>query len=334
MLSSFLNSEKRELMILRHGKSDWQINADDFHRPLKTRGKRAAQRMGALLAKLIHIPDYILSSPAKRAFTTAEKCAKSMGLNTEDVHLDPRLYDASVSDLMAALAEIPDDVHRVLLIGHNPGLELLMCHLTNNRVPEPDDGKLLPTATLARIEVNRSWKMLSSGCGRLLTITRPAELPKKFPFPFPDGAELRDRPAYYYNQSAVVPWRVQKGNLEILVVGSSQNNHWVVPKGVGEPGMTLQASAVKEAWEEAGVKGQVDENLLGSYRYQKWGAYSTVAVYAMKVTEQVDDGQWEENHRGRRWLTPKKAKTEVKQLALIPMIDEIDRRFEAGELDG
>jgi phosphohistidine phosphatase len=220
------------------------------------------------------------------------------------------------------------------LIGHNPGLELLLLYLTKNKVPTFDDGKLLPTATLARVEIDSSWKMLSGGCGRLLTITRPSELPEKFPFPFPDGDELRDRPAYYYNQSAVVPWQIKNGKLQILVVGSSQNNHWVVPKGVGEPGMTLQASAVKEAWEEAGVKGDVDENLLGSYRYQKWGADSTVAVYAMKVQEMVSDAQWEENHRGRRWLSPKKAAAIVKQQALIPMIEEINRRFEDGELDG
>ncbi|HBJ28222.1 histidine phosphatase family protein, partial [Cobetia sp.] len=71
---------RRELLLMRHGKSDWSVAADDFHRPLKERGKRGAQRMGAWLAQEALVPDAILSSPALRARATAEKCVKSMGL--------------------------------------------------------------------------------------------------------------------------------------------------------------------------------------------------------------------------------------------------------------
>ena len=52
----------RELLLLRHGKSDWKVDVDDYHRPLKNRGKRGAQRIGVWLSQHGLIPDLILSS--------------------------------------------------------------------------------------------------------------------------------------------------------------------------------------------------------------------------------------------------------------------------------
>ena len=63
----------RELLILRHGKSDWEAGTDDFHRPLKDRGKRGAQRVGVWLLQQGLLPDHVVSSPAERAIVTAEK---------------------------------------------------------------------------------------------------------------------------------------------------------------------------------------------------------------------------------------------------------------------
>ena len=52
---------KRELLILRHGKSDWDTGDTDFRRPLKNRGKRAAQRMGVWLWQQELRPDLVIS---------------------------------------------------------------------------------------------------------------------------------------------------------------------------------------------------------------------------------------------------------------------------------
>ena len=137
----------------------------------------------------------------------------------------------------------------------------------------------------------------------LESITRPVNLPKKFPFPDPDGSEQRDRPAYYYTQSSVIPYRVHNGRVEILVIASSKKKHLVVPKGIKDPGLTPQASAAKEAWEEAGVEGEVATEPLGEYRYEKWGGICTVTVYPMKVTRMVPEDEREESdgkETGRR----------------------------------
>jgi phosphohistidine phosphatase len=320
----------RELLILRHGKSDWDAGTDDFHRPLKDRGKRAAQRAGVWLLQQGLLPDYVVSSPAERAIVTAQKSCKAMGMNARVIHRVQAVYEATPSALLRVIADCPASARRIMLVGHNPGLEELLIYLAREPIPYPADGKLLPTATLARLAMPDNWQELHAGSAQLLGITRPAELPRKFPFPFPDGPERRDRPAYYYTQSSVIPYRLQDGRPEILIVSSSQRKHWVVPKGISDPGLTPQESAAKEAREEAGVEGQVADEALGSYRYEKWGATCTVEVFPMEVTRIIPEQEWEEQHRGREWVTPEVAQQRLRQPELKPLVAALVSRLQAG----
>jgi phosphohistidine phosphatase len=318
----------RELLMLRHGKSDWNADASDFQRPLKNRGKRGAQRMGVWLWQQDLRPDLIISSPAERAITTAQKCCKSMGMIASDVIEDQRVYEASLDVLLEILKDAPADAGRTMLVGHNPGLEELLEFLVADDIPLPDDGKLLPTATLAQLVMPDDWQVLDAGCAVLGNIVRSRELPEGFPYPMPDGEELRDRPAYYYSQSAVIPYRVDgDGQAEFLVIGSSKKHHWVVPKGIKDPGLTPQQSAAKEAWEEAGIRGEVSEEPLGHYKVEKWGAQCGVDVYAMRISEIVDEDDWEENHRQRHWLSAKKAAASLKQAELGVMLLDLAARL-------
>jgi phosphohistidine phosphatase len=313
----------RELLLLRHGKSDWDTGVDDFHRPLKDRGKRGAQRIGVWLAQQHLTPDLVVASPAERALVTAQKTCKAMGNGDEGIQRDKRIYAAEIDDLLAVLGDCPQDAGRVMLVGHNPGLEDLLVWLAGEVVPVPEDGKLLPTATLARLQMPVDWRALVAGCARLDSITRSGTLPKKFPYPTPDGKELRDRPAYYYTQSSVIPYRVRDGKAEILVIASSKKHHLVVPKGIKDPGLSPQASAAREALEEAGIEGEVAETALGSYSCEKWGATCTVVVYPMKVTRLIVEEEWQENHRGRQWVSPEKAIRELKQKELGPLLEKL-----------
>jgi phosphohistidine phosphatase len=315
---------KRELLIMRHGKSDRHADTDDFHRPIKDRGKRGAQRMAIWLLQQNLQPDFVISSPAERALVTAQKTCKAMGMGSSAIIRDRRIYQAALPDLLEVLADCPDTAQRVLLVGHNPALEQLLGYLAD----KPDglqthNGKLLPTATLARVQMPGSWQGLKQGSGKLKSITRPRELPKKFPFPAPDGTDMRDRPAYYYTQSSVIPYRIHNGEVEILIVSSSQQKHWVVPKGIKDPGLSDRESAAKEAWEEAGVEGTVAEAPLGSYRYAKWGSTATVSVYPMAVNRIIPEQEWEERHRGRQWVSAQEAAKRLKQPELHPMVIEL-----------
>ena len=313
----------RELLLLRHGKSDWSTGLDDYHRPLKDRGKRAAQRMGVWIAQQQIMPDAIVTSPAERALVTAEKACKAMGNGDQGLIKDERIYGAGLDELLEVLVDCPPDAGRVMLVGHNPGLEELLMWLANETVVMPEDGKLLPTATLARLQMPADWGALVAGCAQLDTITRPGTLPKKFPYPGPDGKEQRDRPAYYYTQSSVIPYRIRDGKPEILVIASSKKNHLVVPKGIKSPGLSPQESAAKEAWEEAGIEGDIAESVLGSYSCEKWGATCTVTVYAMKVTRVIAEEEWQESHRGRQWVSPETAASQLKQEELRPLVQKL-----------
>ena len=313
----------RELLLLRHGKSDWDTGVDDFHRPLQDRGKRGAQRIGVWLAQQQRVPDYIVTSPAERARVTAQKACKAMGNGDQGIQQDRRIYAADIDRLLAVLSDCPQDAGRVMLVGHNPGLEELLDWLVSDALPVPDDGKRLPTATLAILKMPADWQTLIAGCARLDSITRPGMLPKKFPFPAPDGKEQRDRPAYYYTQSSVIPYRIRDGKMEILVIASSKKHHLVVPKGIKDPGLSLRESAAKEAREEAGIEGEIAETALGSYRCEKWGATCTVAVYPMKVTRVIPEEDWEERHRGREWVTPETAASQLKQEELRPLVRKL-----------
>jgi len=313
----------RELLLLRHGKSDWGTGVDDFHRPLKDRGKRGAQRIGVWLAQQDRVPDFIVTSPAERALVTAQKACKAMGNGDQGIQQDKRIYAADIDRLLAVLSDCPREAGRVMLVGHNPGLEELLDWLVSDTLPVTEDGKLLPTATLAILKMPDDWQTLIAGCARLDSITRAGMLPKKFPFPAPNGKEQRDRPAYYYTQSSVIPYRVRDGNVEILVIASSKKHHLVVPKGIKDPGLSPRDSAAKEAREEAGIEGEIAETALGNYHCEKWGATCTVAVYPMEVTRVIPEEDWEECHRGREWVSPEQAIGQLKQKELRPLVKKL-----------
>lgn len=318
----------RELMILRHGKAVKDSEGDDFSRPITDKGKRGSQRMGVWLWQKNIRPDYMISSPAERAYVTAQKLCKAMEGDAASIVTDRRLYKADIKSLLSVLADIPKKKQRVMLIGHNPGLAELLLYLLGGKAPLPDDGKLLPTGALARLVMPNNWKKLEFGSAQLKSLTRHDDLPKKFPFPAPDGKERRDRPAYYYRQSAVVPYRIHKNQLQILLIGSSKRNFWVVPKGIHEPGLSAQKSAEIEAYEEAGIRGTVSKSMLGEYEYPKWGAICRVEVYAMRVKQILPDSEWEETHRGRKWLTVDGASSLIKEQSMRPMIESLPEFIE------
>lgn len=312
-------SKDVELLLLRHGKSDWSVPVEDFQRPLKKRGKRGAQRIGAFLAQHDLLPDYVISSPAERAVATAEKCVKAAGLTTDIIRQQAGAYEATPKELLTLLAHAPDCARRIMLVGHNPGLEMLLLKLCQVPPVEPEDGKWLPTATLAQLQFENE---IRARTGKLIRIQRARELPEDFPWPYPNGDQRRPRPAYYYRQSSVVPYRQHQGELQILLTGSSSAKHIVLPKGIIEPGLSPAQSAAREALEEAGVEGHVHEPALGNYQKNKWGAELPVEVFAMQVTRELPGPQWEESHRSRRWVSVEKAIELLDKPALTDLIEK------------
>ena len=325
----------KTLLVLRHGKSDWSTGLEDFHRPLVSRGRLGSRKMGAWIGHRDLRPDAVLSSPAERARMTVAHACQAMGVALESVRWDGRLYEASVAEHLAALADCPTTAQRVMLVGHNPGLEELVEYLVADEVEIPADGKLLPTSALAQLEVSGDWTGLTRGCARIIAVTRPAEVPDdiaataKAQDKEKDGDEAKRRPVpdYFFTQSAVIPYRIADGKPEIMLITSRKGTRWVLPKGVKEPELSLRDSAGKEAFEEAGVQGELDAEPIGHYEYAKWGGTCKVAVFPMAVSECLPAADWEESHRERQWLSPKEAMERLDEPELRKLVGKLGKRL-------
>ena len=160
----------KTLMLLRHGKSDWEdVSLPDFDRPLAARGKRDAPRVGKALRKRGLLPDLIISSPAARAKATIDAVIKTAKLEGE-LQFDEAIYGASSAELMTVIRRLRDDISCSLLVGHNPGFEDLVERLTGSH-------DRMPTAALACIEfqIDR-WEDVEDGKGRLAWLVTPKQV--------------------------------------------------------------------------------------------------------------------------------------------------------------
>jgi len=134
-------------------------------------------------------------------------------------------------------------------------------------------------------------------------------------------------PDHFFQQSAVLPFRHDRGRLEILLVSSRRKKRWVIPKGVRELDMDAASSAAKEALEEAGIEGFLSADVVGTYEYEKWGGTCTVEVYSMAVHTSYDT--WPESYRDRYWFTPQEAIDRVNE----PGLKNIIRDFASDQPD-
>lgn len=161
----------KTLLLLRHAKSSWKdSDLDDHDRPLNQRGKRDAPRMGQLLREEQLLPDFILTSSAKRCRKTAEHVIHESGYRGE-TRITGEMYEADAAKLCDSLAALPDACERALVIGHNPGLEELVELLTGTYTP-------MTTAALAQIELPLDrWQQLNGKTrGSLVQVWQPREL--------------------------------------------------------------------------------------------------------------------------------------------------------------
>ncbi len=289
-------------------------------RELTDPGKRDIQRIGVHLQAKGWLPDVAVASPATRTQVTAEKALKAGGRGADGLATDRRIYDASLHTLLQVLAGFAEGPGRVMLVGHNPGLSELATFLCKRP-------STLSPGMLVRLAMPAEWTALGRGCAQRLDLVEPDTLPRDFPFPAPQGPQRRSRPAYYYVQSGVVPYRRTESGLEVMLIGSSKRQRWVVPKGIVTPGLTPQESAAKEAREEAGIEGTVGGPSLGVFSYEKWGAPVTCEVYPMLVTKVLDEADWEERHRGRQWASPELAVEKLGREGLEPMVTELAARL-------
>lgn len=146
----------KALLLMRHGKSSWKdVKKDeDKLRPLTKKGEKDVEKMSELLEEKDILPQIILTSTAKRARETANVFLDQCCEEITYIALDA-LYLAEPPTVINALKTTPDQAERVIVIGHNPGLEGLLQHLTG-------EVESLPTSSIAYLELPiEHWSDLS-----------------------------------------------------------------------------------------------------------------------------------------------------------------------------
>lgn len=165
----------KQLIIFRHAKSSWSTAAlDDFSRPLNKRGVESAKLMGDTLKRMDILPDCIHLSSSVRTAETCELFLQAAELRGVSSHSSRSLYHAGLGTLLTSINSFDNAFSRVMLIGHNPGLEALLLHFC------PDapmtNGKLLTTANVAVIDLHTDdWGSVGKQAS-LLALLRPKEI--------------------------------------------------------------------------------------------------------------------------------------------------------------
>jgi 8-oxo-dGTP pyrophosphatase MutT (NUDIX family) len=113
----------------------------------------------------------------------------------------------------------------------------------------------------------------------------------------------------------------------VLLITSRETRRWVIPKGWPWPGIPDYEAAAAEAWEEAGVRGNVAVDHIGTFNYSKTrggDALSVdVVVYLLEVTQ--EEQSWPEmDERQRAWFSPAAAAQAVAEQELKSLLQSLD----------
>jgi phosphohistidine phosphatase len=169
----------KNLILMRHAKSAWDDpHQKDIDRPLSTRGRKAAPRMGEWLAGEAYRPDVVLCSAARRTRETLDLLRPHLPKSVAIEFLQG-LYMAAPREMMTEIGKVPATAETVMLIGHNPGIGSLAALLAGSGEEQalgPMHGKF-PTAAIAVLGFNvGKWTETVPGSGILRTFMRPRDL--------------------------------------------------------------------------------------------------------------------------------------------------------------
>ncbi len=149
----------KTLVLMRHAKSAYPPGVADINRPLNGRGRMDAPVAGRWIETNLGVPDLVVRSPANRVRQTWELASGEWSRQPSSITVDERIYEASVQDLLAVIAGLPEANESALIIGHNPGLEdtvRVLAHTANTEAAEVLAQKFA-TAAIAVVKFAGSW---------------------------------------------------------------------------------------------------------------------------------------------------------------------------------
>ena len=161
----------KTIYFVRHAKSSWaDLSLRDIDRPLNKRGFRDAPFMGRLLKNKGAAPELLVSSPAKRAHTTAQLIANELGYEAAKIRLEAGIYEAYPQEIMQIIYKLPDTVSTVLLFGHNPTWTSLANYYGEDYIDN------IPTCGVFKVEAPvQSWSAFDKNTAKLTEFHYPKQ---------------------------------------------------------------------------------------------------------------------------------------------------------------
>lgn len=158
----------KTIYLIRHSKSSWQNPKwTDQQRPLDKRGKRDAPLMACIMLLKEKKPELLISSHAKRAWTTAKMFQRIFMANKKELIKDPRIYHSNQEDIVEIIREIPPEFKVVYLFGHNP----VMTTLVNSLGANIDN---VPTTGIVRVDANiEDWQRWNLATAKIVAFYYP-----------------------------------------------------------------------------------------------------------------------------------------------------------------
>jgi len=160
----------QQLMILRHAKAvPWHPGVEDFPRALSEAGREHAAKVARWISEHLPLPEEILCSPSQRTRETLAPLLAHCPQLEACTSFAPQIYGASTRTLNSLLDRAFAERDRVLIVGHNPGFEMLAFELI---APfERSRINRLPTGTLLVVDFESGWDE-DAGRGRLSHVVR------------------------------------------------------------------------------------------------------------------------------------------------------------------
>jgi len=165
-----------ELILLRHAKSSWEHeHLDDFDRPLADKGIKACKTIRDYIENKKLFPDLIICSSSDRTKETISLIFKN-NLNKLKIIYSGELYLSNVNKIINIISRTNDKIKRLMIVGHNPEMELLVEKITGKEFPY----EKFNTAGLAILELNiKSWAEIKSKTGKLSLFITPKLIRKE-----------------------------------------------------------------------------------------------------------------------------------------------------------
>lgn len=160
----------KQLIILRHSKTEKINPAGDEARELTKPGRRWATEAGREILQAAGMPDLLVTSNAIRALQTGDLAAEAMKFGGER-HVRPEVYGATENQLIEVIQSFSEEFSQIVLVGHNPGLEDLANSFRGEKASEH-----LPTAGWMVVELgSEKWKDATAGAGKMKASGTPSK---------------------------------------------------------------------------------------------------------------------------------------------------------------